>query len=88
MQVIRMHTLLLILFGGLGDKAMAGIGRTFRKLCPGAGHFLQGDVGEDLARHRLAFILHSRETWISPGSRPGRRPRDWTSAPSRDSRRQ
>lgn len=52
---------------GSDDKIMAGADKIFQKLMPGAsgqdhtilqggGHFLQEDVGEDLAHHALKFI--------------------------------
>lgn len=52
---------------GADDKIMAGVDRVFQKLVPGAkgqnhtilpnaGHFLQEDVGKDLAELTLAFI--------------------------------
>lgn len=57
---------ILTLFGA-DDKIMAGVDRVFQKLLPGtkgqdhavlpaAGHFLQEDVGPELARRTLAFI--------------------------------
>lgn len=56
----------LTLFGA-DDKIMAGVERVFQKLLPGtagqdhavlagAGHFLQEDVGHDLAQRTLAFM--------------------------------
>ena len=52
---------------GSDDKIMAGIDKVFQNIMPGAagqahtilqggGHFLQEDVGDELARTTLAFI--------------------------------
>ena len=68
--VIRgLETPLLTAFGA-GDKIMAGIDRVFQKLpgaqgqphatLPDAGHFLQEDVGAELADLTNAFIARTQ----------------------------
>lgn len=64
----RLNTPVLTLFGA-DDKVMAGAERSFQKLpgaagqahriLPGAGHFLQEDVGVELARLTNDFIARS-----------------------------
>lgn len=65
-KLMEMDIPVLTLFGA-DDKIMAGVDRIFHKLLPGtegqdhavlpnAGHFLQEDVGPDLARRTLAFM--------------------------------
>jgi len=55
---------------GADDKIMAGVEKVFQKLIPGAsghehnvlpnaGHFLQEDVGKELAKATLEFIAHN-----------------------------
>ncbi|TMV09982.1 alpha/beta fold hydrolase [Ruegeria sediminis] len=69
-QVIRgLDTPVLTAFGA-DDRVMAGIDRVFQKLCPGAagqphvvlpnaGHFLQEDVGGELAALTIEFIART-----------------------------
>lgn len=69
-EVIRgLDTPLLTLFGS-EDKVMAGVDQVFQKLCsgaqgqahqvlPDAGHFLQEDVGRELADLTCAFIART-----------------------------
>lgn len=70
-SVIRsLQTPILTAFGA-DDKIMAGIDQVFQKLCPGAegqphvvlpdaGHFLQEDVGPELAELTCDFIRRTR----------------------------
>lgn len=66
-QVLKALDLPVLTAFGAEDKVMAGIDGVFQKLMPGAagqphvlfpaaGHFLQEDVGPELARKTLAFI--------------------------------
>lgn len=66
-QVLRGLDLPFVTIFGADDKVMLGVERVFQKLIPGAagqkhmvlpnaGHFLQEDVGPELAQATLAFI--------------------------------
>ena len=66
-KVLRGLDLPVLTAFGADDKIMAGVDKLFQAQMPGAngqphvilpaaGHFLQEDVGPDLARHTLAFI--------------------------------
>ena len=66
-EVLRTLPLPVLTLFGADDKVMAGVDQVFQKLMPGAtgqphrvlpdaGHFLQEDVGPELAEATLAFI--------------------------------
>lgn len=69
-EVLRLLDLPVLTTFGADDKIMAGIEKVFQKLMPGAagqdhvvlpaaGHFLQEDVGPELARRINAFIANT-----------------------------
>ena len=69
-QVLRSLDLPVLTTFGADDKIMAGVEKVFQKLMPGAagqdhvvlpeaGHFLQEDVGPELASRINAFIAQT-----------------------------